>query len=222
MRLMVFALLLALGAGVFPGLTPIPGWAGEGSMNLSSAEKTRLFQVARESIQAHLRGERPPVLKDIPAKLKEPRGVFVTLHRRGSLRGCIGCLEPVKPLIDAVQEMAVAAAFSDPRFGPLRPEELADLDIEISVLTPFKRVEKIEEIEVGRHGLYLEQGYCRGLLLPQVATEWKWDRLTFLAQTSSKAGLPPDAWRDPATRIYIFSAEILSEPPPQTGGVAKE
>ncbi len=183
-------------------------------MDFSAADQELLFRVARDSIKAHLKGERAPSLPQaIPSVLSQPSGVFVTLQKQGRLRGCIGYLEAVKPLLEAVQDMAVAAAFSDPRFPPLREEELADLGVEISVLSPMRQVKNIEEIQVGRHGLFLVRGPSRGLLLPQVATEHGWDRLTFLKQTCAKAGLPPDAWEDPATKIYIFSADILHEPP---------
>ncbi|MGQ9688210.1 MAG: AmmeMemoRadiSam system protein A [Desulfobaccales bacterium] len=181
-------------------------------MDLSAADQELLFRVARNSIQAHLRGKKAALPQATSPILNEPRGVFVTLHRHGRLRGCIGYLEAAKPLLAAVQEMAEAAAFSDPRFPPVRAEELADLDVEISILSPMRQIKNIEEIEVGRHGLYLEQGLRRGLLLPQVATEYGWDRLTFLKQTCAKAGLPPDAWQDPSTRIYVFSADIFHEP----------
>lgn len=186
-------------------------------MSLSDADKTRLFQIARDSIRACLEGNAPPSLKDLPSHLQEPRGVFVSLHRQGRLRGCIGYLEAVKPLASAVQEMAQNAAFCDPRFRPLQSKEMEDLDIEISILTPMRRIEKVEEVEVGRHGLYIEHGSCRGLLLPQVATEYRWDRQTFLEQTCCKACLPPDAWKDKNTRIYVFTAEILSEGPAKPG-----
>lgn len=182
-------------------------------MDLSVTDQKLLFKVARDSIRAHLKGEKAPLPREVSPILREPRGVFVTLNRQGRLRGCIGYLEAVKPLIEAVQDMAVSAAFCDPRFPPLTEGELADLEVEISILTPMRRIESIEEIQVGRHGLYLEQGARRGLLLPQVATEYGWDRLTFLKQTCIKAGLPQDAWQDPATRIYVFSAQILHEPP---------
>jgi AmmeMemoRadiSam system protein A len=109
--------------------------------------------------------------------------------------------------------MSAAAAFHDPRFRPLGQEELADLDVEISVLTPMQRLDKVENIEVGKHGLYIEKGKNRGLLLPQVATDCRWDRTTFLEQTCSKAGLPPQAWKDPDTRIYTFTADIFSDHP---------
>lgn len=190
-----------------------PTLGGEKSMHLSAADQELLFRVARESIQAHLKGQPDPLPPDPPPLLAQPMGVFVTLTKHGRLRGCIGYLDAVKPLIAAVQEMAVAAAFRDPRFPPLREEELADLEIEISVLSPMRQIKDVKEIQVGRDGLYLERGPCRGLLLPQVATQYGWDRLTFLSQTCGKAGLPADAWEDPATKIYVFSADILHEPP---------
>jgi AmmeMemoRadiSam system protein A len=125
------------------------------------------------------------------------------------LRGCIGLIEAVKPLAETVQEMARSAAFGDPRFPPLTAQEFKDIDIEISVLTPFRQVKNVDEIQVGVHGLYLRNGSYRGLLLPQVATEHKWDRDTFLQQTCYKAGLPSLAWKDPKTEIYVFSADIF-------------
>ncbi len=196
-------------------------WAGlaslsfgeEKSMDISAADQEMLFKVARESIKAHLKGEKSVLPEVTSPILTTPTGVFVTLHRHGRLRGCIGYLEACKPLLASVQEMAVAAAFGDPRFPSLREDELADLDFEISVLSPMHQIKNIEEIQVGRDGIYLERGGCRGLLLPQVATEYGWDRLTFLKQTCTKACLPQDAWEDQATRIYIFSAKILHEPP---------
>ncbi len=182
-------------------------------MALSAGEQRLLFQIARDSIAACLAGKALELPPDLPPALREPRGVFVTLHRRGRLRGCIGYLEAVKPLARAVQEMAVAAAFQDPRFPPVTAAELAELEVEISLLTTMRPVTHVEEIEVGKHGLYLERGAARGLLLPQVATECNWDRTTFLEQTCCKAGLPPNAWKEPGTKISVFSAEILKEPP---------
>ena len=186
-------------------------------MSISDADKKQLLQLARTSIRAHLKGEAIPSLEGASPLLCERRGVFVSLHRQGRLRGCIGFLEAVKPLGQAVVEMAAAAAFHDPRFLPLREEELADLDVEISVLTPMQRLERVENIEVGKHGLYLENGPHRGLLLPQVAVEYRWDRATFLEQTCQKAGLPPNAWKDPDTRIYVFYADIFSDHSVQPG-----
>jgi len=182
-------------------------------MSISEADKKRLLELARGSIRAHLKGESLPSLAGASPLLCESRGVFVSLHRQGRLRGCIGYLEAVKPLGQSVMEMAAAAAFHDPRFRPLGPEELADLEVEISVLTPMQLVDKVEKIEVGKHGLYIEKGRCRGLLLPQVAVEYRWDRTTFLEQTCSKAGLPPQAWKEPDTRIFTFTADIFSDHP---------
>jgi uncharacterized protein len=187
-----------------------PLWGGQATpMSLTDKDKDLLLRVARESIAAHLEDREPQAVKDAAPVMCEKRGAFVSLHRRGQLRGCIGYLEAVKPLLQTIREMAAAAAFHDPRFRPLRNDELADLEIEISVLTPMQLIKSIDEIEVGKHGLYMVQGFCRGLLLPQVATEYKWDRTTFLQQTCCKAGLSPDAWKDPATKIYIFTADIF-------------
>ncbi len=105
--------------------------------------------------------------------------------------------------------MAAAAAFDDTRFSPLSAGELKDLDLEISVLTPLQRVEEVKEIEVGKHGLYIKKGFYAGLLLPQVATEYNWDRVTFLEETCRKAGLPKNAWKEKGTEIYMFSADIF-------------
>jgi AmmeMemoRadiSam system protein A len=201
-------LLISLLAGLAS-----PSCGEEKSMDISAADQKLLFRVARESIMAHLKGEKSVLPQVTSPILNKPSGVFVTLQRHGSLRGCIGYLEACKPLLASVQEMAVAAAFGDPRFPPLREDEVADLDIEISVLSPMHQIKNIDEIQVGRDGIYLERGGCRGLLLPQVATEYGWDRLTFLKQTCTKACLPQNAWEDPATRIFIFSAKILHEPP---------
>jgi AmmeMemoRadiSam system protein A len=128
----------------------------------------------------------------------------------GALRGCIGQLTPDKPLLQQVKEMAAAAATRDPRFYPMKREDLDRFSIEISVLSPLKKISSPEEIEVGKHGLYIEKNFYRGVLLPQVAVEYGWDRDTFLQQTCVKAGLDSDAWKDEAA-IYIFSADIFSE-----------
>ncbi len=143
--------------------------------------------------------------------LKEKRGGFVTLKKNGQLRGCIGYIEAIKPLIDTIAEMAESAAFNDYRFASLEAGELDDITIEISVLSPIRQITDPSEIIVGKHGIIITRGSHRGLLLPQVATEWKWDRDTFLSQTCVKAGLDPGAWKKEGTRIEIFSAEIFSE-----------
>jgi AmmeMemoRadiSam system protein A len=202
--LLLFLGILSAAAGY------IPAYAGkEQNMQLSDQEKSKLHEIARQSIASGLAGLRPQPLKDLSGVLQEPRGAFVTLHSHGSLRGCIGLIEAVKPLAETIQEMAYSAAFSDPRFPPLTAEEFQDIDLEISVLTPLRQIKNIDEIKVGRHGLYIRQGSRRGLLLPQVATEYNWDRDTFLQQTCYKAGLPVMAWKDPNTEIYLFSADIF-------------
>ena len=213
--LRLVAICLTLGAAILPGLWALPSWGGPADMNLSPADKQLLLQVARDSIASHLQGKAATPAKGTSPVLEELRGAFVSLHRRGQLRGCIGYIEAVKPLLQTVREMAPAAAFQDPRFRPLQADELADLEIEISVLTPLKLIKSTDEIEVGRHGLYIARGLNRGLLLPQVATQYHWDRQTFLEQTCTKAGLPSHAWKDSDTQIFIFRAEIFADHPPQ-------
>ena len=198
--LLIQALILS------PGAT---AGSKEQAMPYTDAEKKTLHEIARSAIAARVAGKPLPPLPPLSPALQEKRGAFVTLHLDHQLRGCIGTIEPIKPLAEVVQEMAVAAAFQDPRFPPLSAKELDRIDLEISVLTPLVPVSRIEEIEVGKHGLLIERGFRRGLLLPQVATEYHWDRQTFLEHTCLKAGLPPDAWRDAQTRIYRFSAEVF-------------
>ena len=180
---------------------------------LTQTQRQTLLSIARRSIEAVLDGRRPeldPSLLD--DDLKRPSGAFVTLHtHRGELRGCIGSIQAVAPLCEAVLANAINAAFRDPRFYPVQREELAELQIEISVMSPIEPVTNVEEIEVGRDGLIVSRGTRAGLLLPQVATEYGWDRETFLQQTCVKAGLPPDAWHSPDTRIERFSAEVFGE-----------
>jgi len=177
--------------------------------NLTDDEKKTLHNIALAAIKKRL-GNEPPVLpKSTTDTLNEKRGAFVSLHKHGQLRGCIGYVHGFKPLAKAINDMAIAAAFKDPRFPPLNENELEDLNIEISVLTPMKQISNINEIEVGKHGLMMIKGPYSGLLLPQVATQYNWDRQTFLSETCHKAGLPTDAWKDDDTEIYIFSADIF-------------
>jgi len=180
-------------------------------LGLSDKDKKMLLAIARKAIESELKGAKPPSFEVDSPILKENRGAFVTIHENGELRGCIGLIRGYKPLYKTVEEMAVAAAFRDPRFPPLRRDELNKIDIEISALTPLRKITDINEIEVGKHGIYIEKGLHSGLLLPQVATEYGWDRLTFLEQTCWKAGLPLNAWKSPDASIYIFSADIFSE-----------
>jgi uncharacterized protein len=180
---------------------------------LNEEQRRQLLKLARTSIESVLEG-RTPVLtvEDYDEALRRPAGAFVTLRtKRGDLRGCIGSIRALEPLCKAVLSSAVSAAFRDPRFFPVRPDEMAELDLEISVMGPIEPVSNVEEIEVGRDGLIISRGRFAGLLLPQVATEYGWDRDTFLDQTCVKAGLPPSAWRSQETRIEKFAAEVFSE-----------
>lgn len=179
--------------------------------SLSKEEKRFLLSLARETLQAHLGGKPVPSADPPSGPLTEPRGAFVTLTRSGELRGCIGHVVGVAPLWCSVRENALNAALRDPRFPPVEASELPSLDIEISALTPLREVETPDEVVVGRHGVMIENGPFRGLLLPQVATEYGWDRDTFLDHTCRKAGLQTGCWRRPETRIHVFSAEVFSE-----------
>lgn len=144
-------------------------------------------------------------------------GAFVSIHKQGDLRGCIGHIEANEPLGGVVARCAVAACSSDPRFPAVSASELPHLDIELSVLGPLERITGPDDFEIGRHGLVVEMGWHRGLLLPQVATEWNWDRETFLAQTCHKAGLARDAWKQGAT-VWRFEAEVFGEQTLHHGG----
>jgi AmmeMemoRadiSam system protein A len=180
-------------------------------MNLTTQEKKELLRIARESIDAAVKGTTGPKFGTLNAALNRLSGAFVTLHIDDELRGCVGYVEPRYPLGKTVRDVAVKAAFEDPRFFPLSSAELEMVDIEISVLSPLEKVKEISEIEVGIHGLVVEAGYRRGLLLPQVATEYKWGRTEFLNHTAIKAGLPPDAWQQPEVSIFRFSVDRFSE-----------
>jgi AmmeMemoRadiSam system protein A len=178
-------------------------------MNLTQEEKDHLKEIARLSIQSRLEHTPGPVLSMDSEILRTNCGAFVTLKIGGQLRGCIGLIAAMKPLYESVIEMAQAAAFDDPRFEPLTKSELNKIDIEISVLSPLRVIDNLDEIEVGRHGIIIRRGYHSGLLLPQVATDYNWDRETFLRHTCLKAGLPFDAYLDPKTEIQIFTAEVF-------------
>ncbi len=181
------------------------------NLGLTDEEKIYLLRLAREVVSKKVHGANPDIPEPPTEKLREKRGAFVTLNKFGQLRGCIGYIEAVKPLYLTIADMAESAAFRDPRFPPVTADEVPDLGIEISVLTPLRPIESTDEIQVGRHGILVRQGFYQGLLLPQVATEYGWDRETFLTQTCHKAGLPGDCWKDPETEILIFSADIFSE-----------
>jgi AmmeMemoRadiSam system protein A len=188
------------------------------STELGEHDRKWLLGLARRTLEnlKETGSDKPPedkvVTPPIPEAVLAPSGVFVTLHQQKTLRGCIGYVMPVMPLYRAVIENAVNAARGDPRFPPVSLEEVPTVWIEISVMSPPCAIQSIEEIQVGRDGLIVGSGFSRGLLLPQVAIEYGWDRQTFLTHTCQKAGLPPDAWRKEKTRIEIFSAQVFSEP----------
>jgi AmmeMemoRadiSam system protein A len=178
-------------------------------LGLTEDEKQALRQMAVAVIERRLLNKPSPKFESSSKRLNEKRGAFVTIHRRGQLRGCIGNIRGDRPLYMTVAEMAAEAAFNDPRFSPVTREELQELDIEISAMTPLRRIRDVGEIEVGKHGIYIEKGFLSGLLLPQVATEQGWDRTTFLEHTCTKARLDRNAWKEKDTRIHVFSADIF-------------
>ena len=180
---------------------------------LTNEEKLFLLRLARQTLEARLGSSAEPSLaadpSKIPAPLREPAGIFVSLHSGGELRGCVGFIEPRLALYRAVMETTVGAAFQDPRFSPLRAAELRALDIEISVLSECRPILP-DHIQIGVHGLLVAQGRARGLLLPQVAVERHWSPERFLEETCRKAGLPLDAWRKGA-RLEAFQAQVFGE-----------
>ncbi len=178
---------------------------------LTEAQKKKLLSLARKTLDEYVSSKTIPAVEMKDARLTERSGVFVTLNKHGQLRGCIGYIRPIAPLYRSVVEMTVAAASRDTRFLPVTAKETKDIAIEISVLSPLKIIRSPNEIVIGRHGLYIVRGGVSGLLLPQVATHYTWNREEFLRNTCSKAGLPEDAWKDKEAKIFIFSAEIFSE-----------
>jgi AmmeMemoRadiSam system protein B/AmmeMemoRadiSam system protein A len=178
---------------------------------LTTDDKKILLNIARQAIAATLNDEKLPPPESITDGLIAKLGAFVTLNKDGTLRGCIGTFTASEPLYLTVARMAREAAFSDPRFDPVGKGELDSLHIEISVLTPMKKINDPESVEVGRDGLYIRQGYRSGVLLPQVPVEYGWDRMKFLQHTCLKAGLPTDAWKSEETELFVFQAEIFGE-----------
>jgi AmmeMemoRadiSam system protein A len=177
---------------------------------LTADDGRRLLELARDSIRCHLQGLDLPDLRDPSEGMQSARGAFVTLTRKGALRGCIGRIEAVRPLWITVREMAIAAACQDSRFPPVEADELARLDLEISVLSDLVPASGPKEIRIGTHGIYLRTRQRSGLLLPQVASERGWTPEQFLDRTCLKAGLPEGAWKKEA-EILLFSCEIFDE-----------
>ena len=175
----------------------------------SESDRQLLLRIARAAIAAHITGAATPPC-DEGSLVARRGGAFVTIHSHGELRGCIGHIEADERLVDVVARSAAAACSTDPRFAAVTASELPYLAIELSLLGPLELIQSPGDIEIGRHGLIVEMGGHRGLLLPQVASEWKWDVEMFLAQTCHKAGLPRDAWKQDAT-LWRFEAEVFGE-----------
>lgn len=180
---------------------------------MTREEGEALLKIARSAIERELGKESDAVSAKAPPELLRKQGAFVTLRKEGMLRGCIGRIEATEPLIQTVSQMAFEAAFHDPRFPPLEQEELSGVLLEVSVLSPLKKIQNIQEIRLGKDGLLIRKGPHVGLLLPQVASEQKWGLETFLSHTCLKAGLRPETWKDKETEIFTFTAEIFSEKP---------
>jgi AmmeMemoRadiSam system protein B/AmmeMemoRadiSam system protein A len=187
----------------------VVGYASLGLYNnpLTEGEKKELLELAKDTITGYVTNGKVPELEINNPKLKAEGAVFVTIKMNGLLRGCIGHIQPVIPLYQSVIRNAVAACSSDPRFPPMKEEELKHMDVEISILSPLRLLKDVKNIQLGKHGLFIVKGLQSGLLLPQVATELGWNRDTLLEQVCAKAGLPKDAWKD--AELYAFTAEII-------------
>jgi hypothetical protein len=181
--------------------------------SLTPAEKQELLKIARQSVEVAVREKKIyPVPADEPEALQHARGAFVTLKEHGDLRGCIGYMSPMKPLAETVRDVAAFAALEDRRFRPVNEDELGALEYEISVLSPLVKVEDINQIHVGQHGLLIRKGGNEGVLLPQVPTEEGWNRNTFLEQVCVKAGLPEQTWKDEDADLFMFTALVFGQP----------
>jgi len=184
----------------------------ETDFSLNDQEKKQLLEIARSTIVSYIKDNKKPKLDTTPYSktLKAHCGAFVTLHKSGRLRGCIGRFTSNEPLYLIVQQMAIASACNDTRFDEVTEKEIDELDIEISVLTPMRLIENIDEIELGKHGIYIKKGYAAGTFLPQVATETGWTKEQFLGHCSrDKAGLGWEGWQD--ADIYIYEANVFGE-----------
>jgi len=173
-------------------------------------QRAELLSIARRAIRERVCGRSESLPAPSDPILRVPGAAFVTLTHAGALRGCIGYVQAIRPLAEAVAQCAASAATGDPRFLPVTASDLPDLQIEISVLSPLRAVGDPSEIQVGVHGLHISKDARRGLLLPQVASEFGWDRETFLRQVCTKAGLPQDAWRRGA-EIQVFTVERIED-----------
>lgn len=178
------------------------------NFSISPDDREKLLKYARDVIGAALHHQKNPEVPEMSTSLR--CGAFVTLKEHGSLRGCIGRMRSDATLPETVSEMALAAAFEDPRFSALKKDELDLIDIEITLLSPLRPI-PAEEVLVGKHGLLISAWGRSGVLLPQVPVEYGWDRETFLEQVCGKAGLPPDTWKSPQAQLYGFEGFVFSE-----------
>jgi len=181
---------------------------------MDDAARKELLEIARAAVAAAVRGETPPDVKPVSPELRKPLGAFVTIKNHGRLRGCIGQFVATEPLFELVREMALAAATHDPRFtfDRITEGELSELHVEVSVLGPLEKIDDPLDFDLGVHGIYLKRGFSHGCFLPQVAAETGWSKEEFLSNCASgKAGLDPDAWKDPKTEVLRFSCEVVSE-----------
>ncbi len=182
---------------------------------MNDTQKQILLKTACDTVEGVLTGGTPPKPESNDPELNAPCGCFVTLKNQGRLRGCIGQFTSDRPLIELVVEMAVSSATRDPRFlgDPITADELEQLDIEISVLSPLKKTDDPLSLRLGTDGIYIKRKGTSGCFLPQVATETGWSKEEFLSYCCAhKAGLPADAWKDPATEVYLFTAEVFGSP----------
>jgi uncharacterized protein len=181
------------------------------TIKITDSQKKLLLKIARDAVSCAVNSKKLPeyAIKD-PA-LNTKCGTFVTLQINGNLRGCIGNITAETPLWQTVRNMAVESALRDPRFYPVTPGELGKADIEISVLSPLRKIKEPEEVKVGKHGIFIKKGFYQGLLLPQVATSYGWERTMFLEQTCYKAGMDKNCYREKDTEIFIFSAVVFGE-----------
>jgi len=203
-----FAIMRLKEEGTTPELEKEKG----GKKMLNEKQQKVLLGIARKTVEEYVRSRKITEFNVEDPLLKEKRGVFVTLRKKGMLRGCIGYIMPLEELYKAVSKMAIQSSTGDPRFPPVRPEELAEVEIEISVLTVPERINSVDEIEMGKHGVIVKRGSNQGVFLPQVATETGWSKEEFLNRLCyDKAHLPADAWKDKDTEIYTFSAQVFEE-----------
>lgn len=179
---------------------------------LNDTQKKRLLQIARESMSAYVKDGKKKDFVEKDSLLNEPMGAFVTLHEAGDLRGCIGNIVGHGPLYQTVADMAIEAATDDPRFRPVTAKELDKIDLEISALSPLKKVASADEIQIPGHGVLVKSARGGGVYLPQVATETGWTKEEFLTSLcGQKAGIEPDAWKKPGLDMYVFTAEVFGE-----------